>query len=242
MPIILLLLLFYSVPINEALYIEKLFLWNVGQGQWLTLRKNDTCLHFDVGGELAPKKQIFKECRNLKNKIYLSHGDWDHINQLFLFFRKQIHYCIDELPKEKLNIKKQNFLRRFKLCNDKNPRQLIKFAPHKHCTAKSSSNCYSRIYEWKGQLLIPGDSPRSMEKYWLPQLNKKIEILVLGHHGSHSSTSNNLLHKLSGLNLALCSARKQKYGHPAKRVRRDLQKQFIPLLCTEEWGNIIIEL
>jgi competence protein ComEC len=67
-------------------------------------------------------------------------------------------------------------------------------------------------------------------------------ILVLGHHGSRTSTSSLLLDHLPRLTAAVSSARFRKYGHPHARVRRDLAKRHIPLLRTEEWGNLHFEL
>jgi metal-dependent hydrolase (beta-lactamase superfamily II) len=63
----------------------QLIVWNVGQGQWVTIIYPTQCLHFDVGGETAPFRKVIKSCKEKSNKIFLSHGDWDHLNKLNFF-------------------------------------------------------------------------------------------------------------------------------------------------------------
>src|SRR4051812_4322121 len=72
------LLLFYCVPLPSPLDRTGLIVWNVGQGQFVTLNLLEACLHFDMGGEEFPRA-VASVCRHKKNYFYLSHWDWDHI-------------------------------------------------------------------------------------------------------------------------------------------------------------------
>ena len=88
---------------------------------------------------------------------------------------------------------------------------------------------------------MPGDSPTKMEKKWANQINERVEVLILGHHGAKNSTSEFLLNKLTDLKVAISSAREKRYGHPTMEVKNRLRKNQIPLLKTEDWGNLIFQ-
>ena len=105
-----------------------------------------------------------------------------------------------------------------------------------------SSNGSSIVYAYD-KLLFPGDSGSQQEKHWSKHSYiNKIEILVLGHHGSKTSTSDLLLTKLPKLKYAISSARYAKYRHPHNSVLARLNLHKIIVLKTEDWGNIIFEL
>ena len=109
--------------------------------------------------------------------------------------------------------------------------------------SKKNPNELSKVFTWNKKVLLPGDSLAKNELYWSKKLAKmKIEVLILGHHGSATSTSNRLLKKLPLLRLAIASARKNRFGHPHPDVYNRLTRKGVPLISTEKWGNIIIEL
>src|SRR5690606_9796583 len=74
---ILILFVFITHPLGEAKR-DRLVFWNVGQGSWATALRTYDCLHFDMGGEFAPPRLLLEPCLNVKNRLYLSHMDWDH--------------------------------------------------------------------------------------------------------------------------------------------------------------------
>ncbi len=91
--------------------------------------------------------------------------------------------------------------------------------------------------------MIPGDSTKKAEYDW--SKNKNIEntnLLILGHHGSQTSTSNLLLEKAKNLKNAVVSARFKKYGHPHQVVIDRLKMYKVNILTTEKFGNLIFQL
>jgi competence protein ComEC len=91
--------------------------------------------------------------------------------------------------------------------------------------------------------LIPGDSTAPQEKIWSYHGNmQKTGFLLLGHHGSRTSTSEELLSQLPHLKVAIASARFARYGHPHLEVVRRLKKYHVALLKTEDWGNLWFEI
>jgi len=108
---------------------------------------------------------------------------------------------------------------------------------------KNEHSCVVYIQVPQGQtyqrFLIMGDVGWSTEYQLLklyPEL--KVDVLVLGHHGSRHSSSYAFLKQLRP-KLAIVSAGKDnRYGHPNPAVLARLKDLSIPLLSTIEHGSI----
>ena len=233
-------LCFFKTSLAQGPMRENFWLiWNVGQGQWVTKVTNDHCQHFDFGGEPFQQRRLlslFKTlCQNKINQLYLSHADGDHYSYYPLILKNTRKVCWGYKPLENL-----------KMIQDKSsycpslPNSEFKVL---HLNYKDKiKNATSTVIESQ-RLLIPGDSTQKEEKKWLQNLSAEnnIRILILGHHGSRTSTSRELLQKLPQLKMAIASQRTKKYGHPHRDVRQKLKNFKIPLLLTESWGTILIE-
>ncbi|MCB0362362.1 MAG: hydrolase [Bdellovibrionales bacterium] len=223
---------------------SKWILWNVGQGQFLTLSKPKNCWHFDLGGERAPWPEILNECQYKENRISISHWDWDHLSLLNLIRQKIQNTCLDYGPPgPPPSPKKARILKRIPHC--KTPHTEVSWTEIRWTgPPPKTSNGLSRVfYDRHSKLLIPGDSPQKQELSWSTQNRLVIaptQFLILGHHGSQSSSSKTLLNHLPHLKLGLVSARKKRYGHPHRKISQRFQKLGIPLIQTEYWGHIII--
>ena len=64
------------------------------------------------------------------------------------------------------------------------------------------------------------------------------QYLLLGHHGSRTSTSEQLLVGLPHLKLAIASSRHRRFGHPHLETQLRLKSHHVPLITTEDWVNI----
>ena len=211
--------------------------WNVGQGQWVTKVDHEACLHFDVGGEFKPSSQKLKlYCDKKQNALFFSHWDWDHIGLVKYLDLHLPQVCIAQMPGGVGSESKVRLLKSIPACAKKNFSVQTLFAHD-----AKSTNANSNIFVQR-DILIPGDSPTSQEKLWLHQLTSslKIHTLILGHHGSRTSTSLELLSALPHLRLAIVSARKKRYGHPHLQTLFRLQKHHISVLRTEDWGHIVM--
>ena len=67
----------------------------------------------------------------------------------------------------------------------------------------------------------------------------KSDVVKLGHHGSHSSTSQELLNAVMPSAAIVSCGYKNKYSHPHKEVLDLLETSSIPLYRTDEQGDII---
>lgn len=216
----------------------RLIVWNVGQGQWVSLVGMGECWHFDTGGEFMNWSALQKNCGSRKNRIFLSHWDHDHIGFAAPLARR-MNACLQEIgPAPRVSSRKRQSLRRIPKC-DSELTEIWTWRP----SQGRAANELSLVFGVRGALL-PGDSPKNQETQWVRKMPRSLHthLLVLGHHGSRTSTSQELLTRLPHLRIAISSARFNRYGHPHRETVELLKRWRIPLLKTEDWGSIAIEL
>lgn len=221
-------------PIAQA---SELIVWNVGQGQWVSEVEADHCLHFDMGGEISPLQNVLKNCSGKKNYLSVSHLDWDHISFIKNYSSKVAHLCLTQRPLDQTHARfRQEVLNKLKSCEQKDlPAEFSLLYPGKKTSQANDSSAV--VYSKKFKAIAPGDSPKKNDLWW----NEKAEgarVLILGHHGSRTSTAKQTLASHPKIEMAIVSARKAKYGHPHLETVLLLKQFGIPLLKTEDWGNI----
>lgn len=243
MKFLILFLLFYSIRISNMEF-NYFVVWNVGQGLWQSYITSSKCHHFDMGGEHAPWELIESFCKDKENIIRISHWDLDHYGFFRTFQKKFKSICFSHLEIPKKNINFKWLLKKQKLCPERDllfeawrPSSKQQALAHKH-----GSNAVSEVLKFK-DILMTGDSPKEIERHWTNELNLKgVEKLIVGHHGSNTSSSSKLLKRIQSQNaffVGIVSARKKRYGHPHWAVKRRLKNSKAPLLTTEKWGHII---
>lgn len=213
----------------------QFIVWNVGQGQWLTLVKNDVCWHFDFGGEKNPTRKVKELCSWRWNVLLLSHPDRDHFSFIRSIKAQFKSVCLKGPSWELIN-KKKIGATDIQMCPHDLQLNYHFYLPQTHNSKDDNSN--SQI-AFSKKWLIPGDAPQSLEKKWV-SLNPNIGTvsrLILGHHGSKTSTSALLLNKLNQLRQCIASSRKKKYGHPHREVRIRIQNHC-SLILTEDWNHL----
>ena len=211
----------------------QFIIWNVGQGSWVTHFDGQVCDHFDLGGERLPLREIQELCHNKLNRLHFTHDDWDHLNALSWIAKNLRSVCIAHAPPQ---IRKPWLERKLsQLSPCKKDSRVLRI--HGSSQARSSNES-SQIFVHQG-FLIPGDAPISSENKWAARVQSlPIRHLLLGHHGSRTSTGAKLLTALPNLKHAIVSARYQRYRHPHEIVLRRLSKNKTPVLRTEHWGHL----
>ncbi len=221
---------------------EQFIVWNVGQGQWTSEVHNNFCLHFDLGGERNVSYEVLRFCRNKMNYLHLSHWDWDHISYAAKFAALTPQVCLFRRPTGPSSTEKMNLIEQIPLCNTEQLHEVAEWTLALHTPSKAKkgdSNSLSEVmYSKAFKIVIPGDSPKTQEKFWAEKAPARSLGLVLGHHGSRTSTSLQLLEQMSHLQWAVSTARKKRYGHPHTEVVALLKKEKVPLLRTEDWGHL----
>lgn len=228
--------IFWAMQLSED-WSRQLIVWNIGQGQWVTMTDERGCWHFDTGGEHAPWSAVMHLCRGRRNFVTFSHWDWDHISFAGGLKNFLPDVCVLLPPVGPASPRKERMLRGLRKCEISAP------FPNWVDENGRTANDKSRVVLWRG-ILIPGDSTSGEEKYWVHAFKnlQETRVLVLGHHGSQTSTSKALLERIPYAQAAVASARFRRYGHPHARVASELRRVRIPLLRTEEWGNLIFDL
>lgn len=225
----------YSITTVLEFPTPQLIVWNVGQGQWSTLVKEDQCWHFDFGGERNPIQNVKEICSWRQNALLLSHADRDHFSFIRSIKRQLKQICLmgpswNRIDKSAIGAAKiENCPRSLSL----NYHFYLPPPQHSRDDNIKSQVVYSKTW------LIPGDAPQSSEKKWLvlrPPLHS-ISKLILGHHGSKTSTSNALLRELGQLRQCISSSRQKKYGHPHRDVRIRIHNHC-SLILTEDWNHL----
>lgn len=181
-----------------------------------------------MGGEKWPLKKVTPLCADKHNWLFLSHEDWDHVNAIKSFQQRVRRFCLF-YPQQA----QRPWIHRLKKCPPKHPLVTTLYTG----TAQKGSNASSVVYRIGRSVLLPGDSLKQQEQSWVPHAPPSMRIIILGHHGSQTSTSPTLLKKIQP-KMAIVSARKSKYGHPHPRVIQRLKKQRVPMLSTETLGDL----
>lgn len=233
---------FSPTLIFQDFFLKRFFIvWNVGQGQWASYVDKTTCHHFDMGGERNPLARVKTVCAEKENHLYISHWDWDHLSFVAKAHKVLKRICLKIPPLGKSSAYKIKLLASYKVCppsssKDFTLRQLTHF---KTSILPKKTNELSHVLLAQDKYLIPGDSTKKQEKIWSREKKlARTKVLLLGHHGSKTSTSEELLARLPNLRTAIASARTARYGHPHFEVAERLKKHKVHLLKTEDWGNL----
>ena len=242
--LLMLVLFFRSSPLGLSVRPRhQMIIWNVGQGAWSTEVDEQACLHFDAGGERSALPKLPEYCQGHENVLFLSHADQDHIG-FAARLAQTFPTCVESLP-VMLSPRQKRNLSPIPICPT--PQSLTKTWPLKifdgtnpHAK-RMMPNDTSRVWishnEW---FVIPGDSPKREEKIWREKIPhpSRIRILILGHHGSRTSTAEKTLLAMPNLKMAVSSARQVRFGHPHAEVVALLKKHHIALIRTEFWGHL----
>ncbi|MBI3120087.1 MAG: MBL fold metallo-hydrolase [Candidatus Kerfeldbacteria bacterium] len=94
------------------------------------------------------------------------------------------------------------------------------------------------------RILLTGDATRKIEHALLndPQLSSGVDILKVGHHGSKTSTSHELLDAIKPTIAVISVGRQNRYGHPHPQVMYYLTQRGIRIRRTDLEGPIEIVL
>ena len=232
---------------------------DVGQGQAVLLQHPQHTLMIDTGGSFDETKFSLGErvvipflrqqgIRHL-DQVILSHLDQDHsgafgsIQKAFPIGQVQSNERGDKLP----------FNDNFSLCHQGQkwtyPNLNIEVLfPHAEelVYAKHQKNEYSCVIYLQflhaqpyQNFLFMGDAGWETEYKLLQQYpDLKVDVLVLGHHGSkHSSAYDFLAHIQPKLAIASAGLN-NRYGHPSQEVLKRLHALNIPLLNTAQAGTL----
>ncbi|WP_312102425.1 DNA internalization-related competence protein ComEC/Rec2 [Acinetobacter venetianus] len=232
---------------------------DVGQGQAIFLQHPEQTLMIDTGGSYDETKFSIGErvvipflrqqgIREL-NHVMLSHLDQDHSGA---FPKIQNAFAIEQVQSNEYRSSMQ-FKDNFSLCQQGQQwtytnLKIEVLSPRTEDLALASSqqneqSCVIYLTFSNAQpyqhFLIMGDAGWETEYKLLQQYpDLKVDVLVLGHHGSKHSSAYDFLAILRP-RLAIASAGfDNRYGHPSLELQQRLKALNIPLLTTINAGTI----
>lgn len=202
--IVLIGLLIIHNNINRIIKEDLLTFLDVQQGDAIVLKSNNRLFLIDTGGSYNYEysTQIVKYIKSLGisriDKMFLTHGDMDHLGSSYQLVNKikvnNIYFnnneynnnekqLIELLKKKRINYQKiSNFS--FKINNF-----TIRIKSYNLNLENDSSMIFSIEYP-KFKLLLMGDATTKTENKLMSEINlSKYQVLKLGHHGSKTSTS-----------------------------------------------------
>lgn len=260
-PLICLFIIHYYYPflIRKNYFI----LIDVGQGDSILLILDHQVVLIDTGGKLlfANNKNTYAISNNtiiplIKSLgykkidyLFLTHGDEDHcgeavniVNQLKV---KQVVFNNDEynnLEQDLINflIKKDiKYYQNLQKANIGNNEFHFLNTNIYNNENDNSNVIYTELYGVK--LLLMGDASIVKEKDILEKYNlTNIDFLKIGHHGSHSSTSQEFINKINPKNCLISVGKNNRYGHPKESVLNILNNCHV--YRTDKDGSIKVEI
>jgi competence protein ComEC len=92
------------------------------------------------------------------------------------------------------------------------------------------------------EFFLSGDAPTSVEKYvvYLEGEGLQSDVLKAGHHGSHTSTSDELLAVTKPTIVVISAGKDNSYGHPHQEVVDSIQHAGALMLETSKEGTITL--
>ncbi|APC83265.1 ComEC/Rec2 family competence protein [Clostridium botulinum] len=105
----------------------------------------------------------------------------------------------------------------------------------------NDSSAVVKLTHGNTKFLFTGDAEKTSEKDILNS-NEDLSsnVLKIGHHGSHSSSSKEFLDKINPKIAIISCGKNNDYGHPHKETMKELNKRNIEVYRTDIDGNIVL--
>lgn len=225
----------------------KMHVIDVGQGTAVLLQQGEHGVLYDVGPRYGSfsvtQSQVLPYLRHAGIRqldyLILSHDDSDHTGDPLLVKR---HYPTTQLVSDSPRFQPDLTCRQ--LPGQWQSFQIQQLWPPADgvARAKNDSSCVLLIRQGQFSLLLTGDIGTEVEKQLLlRQPNLRAQLLLLGHHGSQSSTALAWLQQLKPQLALNSSGFANPYRHPAPAVIAKLQLLQIPLLDTATLGALQLQ-
>jgi competence protein ComEC len=107
----------------------------------------------------------------------------------------------------------------------------------------NSASIVMRIRYGETAFLLSGELPSELEEYEVAIYGNRLhaQVLKLGHHGSHTSSSGTWLATVHPDIAVISAGLNNRYGHPHKDPLALLDELHIPYLVTFKEGTIRFE-
>lgn len=230
---------------------------DVGQGNAVLIKINNKNILIDGGNRSNSRYYYnFIKNKNIKKIDYMiaSHYDEDHISGLISILENyQVSnvLCLDYKKDTKIYKSFKNSLKKSK-ANIIYPKKGDNFNisdakikilwPNEYKNGIDNDNSIVlKVIHGNMSFLFTGDASINVENQLIYSgFNLKSDVVMLGHHGSKYSTSNEFLEEVDPKLAIISVGNNNRYGHPSNRVLKLLNDKNIKIFRTDMDGDITI--
>lgn len=229
-----------SVPENEA----AVTVWDAGQGLSVSVQTANHHLLFDTGTASAAQTGIVPSLnaagvRRL-DKLVLSHHDSDHDGGF---------QAVGKIPNGGIYAGQPEFYEGAQHCAEQRWQwdgvdfEFLRPSERKNIDDNGKS-CVLRVVAGGAALLVTGDLDTKGEESLVGKYGGNLysQVLVLGHHGSNSSSSGVFLNTVAPEYAVSSSGYGNAYKHPTEAVQNRVRAHGIKLLRTDLSGALVFGL
>lgn len=229
---------------------------DVGQGDGILIQQGDHNMLIDAGTNNDEKLMVdYLNKQGVKHLDYVvgTHPHEDHIGGLDAVIK---NFAVDKVYMPKVTITTKTFEDVIKAIKAKNlnittpiPGDTFKLGDANCQILAPNSPKYKDMNDYSivikltfgsNKFLFTGDAQTLSENEILSKgFDVSADVLKLGHHGSHTSTSSTFLDKVNPKYAIVSCGKDNDYGHPHDVTMKKLEKKHIPLYRTDECGTII---
>ncbi|HCL4453011.1 TPA: MBL fold metallo-hydrolase [Clostridium botulinum] len=231
---------------------------DVGQGDSILVQTKDKNILIDAGTRKSSDSLIsYLKKQHIKKLDYViaTHPHEDHIGgmpKVIEEFEISNFYAPKKTANTKifkdmiLQLKKKNLkinvVKKGISLDLSNNSSLDFLAPVKdNYENTNDSSAVVKLTHGNTKFLFTGDAEKTSEKDILNS-NEDLSsnVLKIGHHGSHSSSSKEFLDKIDPKIAIISCGKNNDYGHPHKETMKELNKRNIEVYRTDIDGNIVL--
>lgn len=265
LPILLLALFNYLYPVffNQ----NYLMFLDVGQGDSILIHSKNKTMLVDTGGVMNYSREKWQERKNKKSLtnyvtipvlkklgirkidyLVLTHGDFDHMGEALKLIKQ---YRVEDiyLNQGNFNLLEKKVIKKYRHVYQIREKEEIVLGNinivqiNKKFSDENDSSSILLMYYKNKKILLTGDASKKSEEYILNKYNiGKIDVLKIGHHGSKTSTSDELLKELRPSLAIISCGKNNRFNHPHKETIDKLKEYRIKYLRTDISGTIRIDL
>lgn len=117
------------------------------------------------------------------------------------------------------------------------------FVPGETKASDNNTSIVFKLSYGNEDVLLTGDMELELEQYLLGKYRSELaaEVLKVGHHGSNSSSGQKFLEAIIPEYSIISSGLGNKYGHPARRILKRLERFGTKVLRTDTEGDILMD-
>ena len=230
---------------------------DVGEGDACVLKIKNNVYLIDTGGgiNIDYSDNIVKYLHSLGinkiNKMFLSHGDYDHMGSSYKIIEKmkvqKVYFNSNSYNDNEIKLiellNKENITYQ-KIANYSFIYDNISFNIQSYnLKEENDSSMIFNIIDKKTNLkiLLMGDASKYTEKLYIKNNNiSNYQILKVGHHGSKTSSGKSFVQKINPRYSVISVGRNNFYGHPNKEVLDNLSNSKI--YRTDKDGSIMFKI